>query len=168
MIYCFDTYYTEEFANTAVVGIQNWHDTESSFEFSEKTTEIQEYESGSFYKRELPCLLSIIKKIPLNAEQDILVIDGYVILSDDGKPGLGGYLFEELGEKYPVIGIAKNDFVSLQKNKSSVLRGESKHPLYVTSLGMSLEEATMNVSKMHGEFRIPTILKLVDQRSRLI
>ncbi len=168
MIYCFDTYYTEEFANTAVVGIQNWHDAEPSYELSEKTTEIEEYESGSFYKRELPCLLSIIKKIPLNTEKDILVIDGYVILSDDGKPGLGGYLFEELAEKCPVIGIAKNDFLSLQKKKFSVLRGESKHPLYVTSLGISLEEATENVSKMQGKFRIPTILKLVDQRSRLI
>ena len=168
MIYCFDTYYTEDFANTSVIGIQNWHDSEPSYELSEKTSGIKEYESGLFYKRELPCLLSIIKKIPMKAENDILVIDGYVVLSDDGNPGLGGYLYKELKEKYPVIGVAKNDFKSLKQNKTSVLRGESRHPLYISSLGIELKEATELISKMHGEYRIPTILKLVDQKSRII
>lgn len=117
MIYCFDTYYKDYYANTAVVGINDWNDATPSFELTEITNDIQEYESGAFYKRELPCLLSIIDKIPLNPDKDIVVIDGYVFLSDDGKLGLGGYLYKELDKKTPVIGVAKNNFHNINKLK---------------------------------------------------
>ncbi|CAA0228922.1 endonuclease V [Tenacibaculum maritimum] len=167
MIYCFDTYYGDNFANTAVVGINDWGDATPSFELTEITTDIQEYESGAFYKRELPCLLSIIEKIPLNTEKDILVIDGYVFLSDDEKLGLGGYLFNELKGKTPVIGVAKNNFHTLNKLKKEVFRGQSKKPLYITTLGFDLEKASFHILNMHGEYRMPTILKDVDSLSRI-
>ncbi|CAA0226717.1 conserved hypothetical protein [Tenacibaculum maritimum] len=166
MIYCFDTYYGDNFANTAVVGINDWGDATPSFELTEITTDIQEYESGAFYKRELPCLLSIIEKIPLNTEKDILVIDGYVFLSDDEKLGLGGYLYNELDRKIPVIGVAKNNFHTLNKLKKEIYRGQSKKPLYITTLGFDLEKASFHILNMHGEFRMPTILKYVDSLGR--
>ena len=166
MIYFFDTYYTDDYANTAVIGIENWESEVPDFELTHITTQINDYESGAFYKRELPCLLETIKKIELNPNTDILVIDGYVVLSDDSKLGLGGHLFKELKGQFPVIGVAKNDFISLKKLKQEVYRGVSKKPLYVTSLDFDLQEASNCILQMHGNNRLPTILKLVDQKSR--
>ncbi len=166
MIYCFDTFYGQSYAKTAVVGIENWDSSEPDFELSDTIYEVNEYENGSFYKRELPCLLSIINKLPISPDKDILVIDGYVTLSDERKLGLGGYLFKELKGKTPVIGVAKNNFFTLNKLKKEVFRGESKKPLYVTAMGIDLQEASSLIFNMHGEFRIPAILKLADQRCR--
>lgn len=166
MIYCFDTYYGDDYAKTAVLGIENWDSSEPCFELSDIIHEVNEYESGAFFKRELPCLISIIDKINLEPSKDILVIDGYVNLSDDGKPGLGGYLFNELGGKVPVIGVAKNNFANLKNLKKTIYRSGSKKPLFVTSLGYDLQKASEKIIAMHGEFRIPTILKLVDQKCR--
>ena len=169
MIYCFDTFYGEGYAKTAVVGIEKWDSSEPDFELSDTIQEVNEYESGAFYKRELPCLLSIIDKLPpINPDKDILVIDGYVVLSDDKKLGLGGYLFNELKDKTPVIGVAKNNFFTLNKLKKEVFRGESKKPLYVTAMGIDLQDASSLIFNMHGKFRIPTILKYVDTLGRSI
>ena len=166
MIYCFDTFYGDGYAKTAAIGIENWGSSQPSFELTDIVNEVNDYESGAFYKRELPCLLSIIDKIDLEPEKDILVIDGYVVLSDKGKLGLGGYLYHGLDGKIPVIGVAKNDFISLHKLKKTIYRGESKKPLFVTSLGYDLQKASEKIIDMHGEFRLPTILKLADQRCR--
>lgn len=166
MIYCFDTHYKDNYANTAVIGIENWNSEFSDFELTEVTHNINDYESGAFYKRELPCLLSIIKKINLDYTKDILVIDGYVVLDDKGKLGLGGHLFNELKGEIPVIGVAKNNFHTLNKLKKEVFRGKSKKPLYITALGIDLNQATKHILNMYGEFRIPIILKVVDQKSR--
>ena len=166
MIYCFDTFYEEDYASTAVVGIEDWNASEPTFELIDVINEVNEYESGAFYKRELPCLLSIVGKINLDPSKDILVVDGYVVLSDEGKLGLGGYLYNELDSKVPVVGVAKNDFVSLHNLKKTIYRGESKKPLFITALGYDLEEAGEKVKDMHGEFRLPTILKLADRKCR--
>lgn len=166
MIYCFDTFYGEDYAKTAVVGIEDWNSSQPTFELTDIINEVNEYESGAFYKRELPCLLSIIDKITLDPSKDILVIDGYVVLSDEGKLGLGGHLFNELDSKTSIIGVAKNDFLSLNNLKKTIYRGGSKKPLFVTALGYDLQKASEKIIEMHGNFRIPTILKLVDQRCR--
>lgn len=167
MIYCFDTYYFDDYAQTSCVGIESWEDETVAFERTESINELNDYESGSFYKRELPCLISILNNIDLNPALDCLVIDGFVVLDDDGKLGLGGYLYEHLARKIPVIGVAKNNFATIHQLKREVLRGESAKPLYVTAAGMDLDEASAHISKMHGDFRIPTVLKLVDSRCRL-
>lgn len=167
VIYFFDTCYGENYAKTAVIGIDEWDSSQPRFELTDTINEVNEYESGAFYKRELPCLLSIIDKINLDPSNDILVIDGYVVLSDEGKLGLGGYLFNELGGKVPVIGVAKNDFVSLHKLKKTIIRGGSKKPLFVTTLGYDLQKASEKIKAMHGKFRMPSVLKLVDQKSKI-
>lgn len=166
MIYCLDTYYFEDKANTACVGIEEWTSETIAFETNQVITGIAEYESGSFYKRELPCLTSILETINLDVENDIIVIDGYVVLDDNGKLSLGGYLFEALNGKIPVVGVAKNNFIDLVKLKRPVYRGESKKPLFVTAKGMDVSETAACIKSMHGDFRFPTILKKADQRSR--
>lgn len=123
----------------------------------------ESYEPGAFYKRELPLLLSIISDFDEPIE--IIVIDGYVWLDANGLPGLGGHLFSSLGRRIPVVGIAKtryqNDTWSI-----SVVRGESRRPLFVTSAGIQAREAAECVRRMYGDYRIPTILNTVDRAAR--
>jgi deoxyinosine 3'endonuclease (endonuclease V) len=80
MIYCFDTYYFEDKANTACVGVEAWNDKHIAFEAKQILSDVADYESGAFYKRELPCLLSLLKTMELNTATDIIVVDGYVVL----------------------------------------------------------------------------------------
>lgn len=166
MIYCFDTFYGDGYAKTAAVGINNWDSSKPKVELSDTIYKVNKYESGAFYKRELPCLLHLLSKVNLNHAEDILVIDGYVLLSDDGKLGLGGYLYNALDNKVPVIGVAKSNFSTIYELKEKIYRGSSKKPLFVTSLGYDLQKASKNILSMHGNYRIPTILKLADQNSR--
>lgn len=168
MIYCFDTYYFDDKAQTSCIGISDWSSDAVDFECNETIEGVPAYESGAFYKRELPCLTSILEKIELNPQQDIIVIDGFVVLDDSGKPGLGGYLFDFLESRIPVIGVAKNNFFTINDLKREVYRGESEKPLYVTSKGIDLDAACSHIKQMHGDFRIPTILKLVDSYCRKI
>jgi deoxyinosine 3'endonuclease (endonuclease V) len=168
MIYCFDTYYFEDKAQTSCVGISSWESDKAEFELSETINEISAYESGAFYKRELPCITSILKQIDLNPTEDIIVIDGFVQLDDFGKKGLGSYLYTFLDSKIPIIGVAKNNFATINKLKQEIFRGESVKPLFITSEGIDLTLASNNIMQMHGNYRFPTILKLVDTHCRLI
>lgn len=165
MIYAFDTYYYEDFAKTVCIAFEDWNSEQENEIFNEKTKITAEYESGAFYKRELPCILSLLEKIQLQPN-DIIIVDGYVSLNDEGKIGLGGYLFEALNRKFPVIGIAKNGFSSPDSKRREVFRGESKTPLFLTSIGIDVDEVQKKVEKMHGHFRFPTLLKKLDQLTR--
>ncbi|WP_027379445.1 endonuclease V [Chryseobacterium daeguense] len=166
MIYAFDTYYFDEYANTICIAFEDWESSSETYIFSEKTSITSDYESGAFYKRELPCILSLLNKIELK-EGDIIVVDGYVTLDNDGKIGLGGYLYEALGQQYPVIGIAKNGFNAPDSRRRTILRGQSTTPLYLTAMGTDVDEIKPKIEQMHGDFRIPTLLKKLDQLTRI-
>lgn len=166
MIYAFDTYYYDDYANTICIAFEDWDSEKETEIFSEKTAITSEYESGAFYKRELPCIISLLEKIDLK-DEDIIIVDGYVTLNDEGKIGLGGYLYEALDKKYPVVGIAKNGFSSPDFQRREVLRGESKTPLFLTAKGINVDETLPRIEKMHGDFRIPTLLKKLDQLTRI-
>lgn len=165
MIYAFDTYYYEDFANTVCIAFENWKSEKEVETFIEQTKINSEYESGAFYKRELPCILSLLQKITLKPG-DIIIVDGYVTLNNEGKPGLGGHLYKALDEKYPVVGIAKNEFTTPDTQRRNVLRGESKAPLFLTAKGIDVDEIKTKVEQMHGGYRMPTLLKKLDQLSR--
>jgi len=165
MIYAFDTYYYEDHANTVCIAFEDWNSEKEYGIFNEKTEITSAYESGAFYKRELPCILSLLEKIELK-QGDLIIVDGYVTLDNDGKIGLGGYLYEALNQKYPVIGIAKNGFASPDSQRRDILRGESKTPLFLTAKGVNPDEILPKVVQMHGSYRIPTLLKKLDQLSR--
>lgn len=165
MIYAFDTYYYEDFARTVCIAFEDWLSGVEKEIFTEKTEIISDYESGAFYKRELPCILSLLSKIKLH-ENDIIIVDGFVTLNNDGKMGLGGYLFEALDQKIPIVGIAKNNFSAPDDKRRAVLRGESKTPLYLTAMGIDVDDIKIKLKKMHGNYRIPTLLKKLDQLTR--
>lgn len=164
----FDTFYFNgDKANTICLAFENWDAEVADFEFSEIKTGVSEYIPGAFYKRELPCILSLLEKIKTQIN-DIsgIVIDGFVYLDDDFKAGLGKNLFDSLDRKIPVIGVAKTNFATVQKLKMELNRGESKSPLYISSVGIEIEKAFDLIKKMHGNYRIPTLLKKVDTLTR--
>jgi deoxyinosine 3'endonuclease (endonuclease V) len=167
MKYFLDTHYVDNRAVTSCIGINNWQDDKISFETADEIQIESDYISGEFYKRELPCILSILNKVKLE-EKDVIVIDGYVYLDDYKKFGLGAYLYENLKQEIPIIGVAKKNFFGLNELKREVIRGRSLKPLYITSVGIDIDYCIQSILGMHGEYRIPTILRLVDQKCRQI
>jgi len=121
---------------------------------------VPEYQPGEFYRRELPPLKAVI---PACEELGLIVVDGYVDLDPDGRPGLGAHVQAEFG--VPVIGVAKTAFRAAT-HAAEVLRGQSSRPLYVTAAGMTVADAAALVADMAGQFRLPDALKLVDRLAR--
>jgi deoxyribonuclease V len=46
------------------------------------------------------------------------------------------------------------------------MRGKSKNPLYVTAVGIDQRLAASYIARMHGKYRIPTLLKTADRISK--
>lgn len=109
--------------------------------------------------------MSVLNQINLE-NIEVIIVDGFVYLDDDKKYGLGGHLYEKLNRQIPIIGVAKTNFASIEKNKKALYRGDSIKPLYITSIGIDLEEAFKNIESMHGEFRMPTLLKELDRLTK--
>jgi deoxyribonuclease V len=147
-------------AVAAAVVFSDWKDDRAACEHSVTCVDIEIYVPGEFYRRELPCLLQVLAEVtePL----DCILIDGYVGLGD--QPGLGMRLWGALGEKVPVVGVAKTPFRGARAVE--VFRGISKMPLYVTAVGVDANQAAANIVRMAGNFRIPTLLKRADCLAR--
>lgn len=167
MILAFDTYYFDNKAKTVCISFENWSNEINYNIVTEIIENIEEYIPGEFYKRELPCILSLLNRFELNTVETI-IIDGFVYLDNDEKFGLGAYLYEKLNKKIAVIGVAKTNFATLEKNKKALFRGESKKPLFITAVGIDLEDAFRHIQNMEGEFRIPTLLKELDRLTKEI
>ena len=73
MILALDVHYEADRAKVAGIGFQHWADAEPAQEYTYWHSPIAPYESGAFYKRELPCLLGLIHTLaePL----DYVVVD---------------------------------------------------------------------------------------------
>lgn len=160
MVLAIDVHYREGLAKAVGVLFQ-YADEQPSEIILSYTNGIDEDVPGEFYKRELPCLLNVIEKTN-KVDIDIIIIDGYVYLDNNFKQGLGAILWEKLNQKIPVIGVAKTPFFSNKETVIEVFRGESKKPLYISSIGINLEEVAEKIKNMKGEYRIPTILKQLD------
>lgn len=163
MILTADVAYRDDTATAAGILHTAWPVDEIARTVIKKIDTVAPYESGQFYKRELPCILGLLEEI--DDELEAIVIDGYVDLGGEGTPGLGRHLFEALVEAVPVIGVAKNEFADTP-DECRVFRGQSKTPLYVTSAGMPLARAKSHILAMHGANRIPTLLKCADRMCR--
>ena len=162
MIAALDVSYDEasSLGTAAAVVFENWNDPAPASEYVATITKIEAYTPGEFFKRELPCLLTVIDRIKESLE--ILVVDGYVNLN--AKPGLGWHLFEKLNRNAAVIGVAKSRFRDAPAIQ--ILRGQSKSPLYITAVGIDAQDAADHIRQMHGQHRIPTLLKRVDRLTR--
>lgn len=164
MILAIDVYYHDDKAKTVGILFESWEDEKPLEIIEHFSFGVAQYEAGSFFKRELPCIMGLIEKVHLSVI-DLIVVDGYVYLNNEGRKGLGYYVYEALDQKIPIVGVAKNYFHD--NNAIAVCRGDSKKPLYVTSIGVTPEDMASKVSSMHGEYRFPTLLKLLDQQTRI-
>lgn len=122
--------------------------------------EVEPYRPGAFFDRELPALRAVLEGVE---PVDLLVVDGYVDLDPDGRPGLGAHVHAELA--VPVIGVAKTAFRGAT-HAVPVVRGGSIKPLHVTAAGMTLGEAAALVLRMAGGHRLPDALRRVDALAR--
>jgi deoxyribonuclease V len=162
MLACVDVDYREDRAVAACVCFKAWSDDTPASESVVEIRDVAPYQSGQFYRRELPCILAVLKG--LSELPQVIVIDGYVWLGDR-RPGLGAHLHEALEGQVAVVGVAKTRFARADPMEL-VLRGRSRSPLHVTAVGMDLAEAASHVRALHGPYRIPTLLKRADQLSR--
>lgn len=159
-----DVFYQNNRANAVGVLFEDWSQAEPNSIITALIDGVENYEPGNFYKRELPCVLNLLEKVDLSTI-DCIVVDGYVYLNKEGREGLGYHLYEALNKQVPVIGVAKNYFHDT--DATPLYRGDSKKPLYVTSIGIEREDAVDKISSMHGEYRFPTLLKFLDQQTKL-
>lgn len=163
MIVAVDVYYQDKNALAAGVLFNDWGDCEPTDKLVAQISNIESYIPGEFYHRELPCILALLDQ--LNKLPDYIVVDGYVYLGENKKPGLGKYLYDALHGYTAVIGVAKTLFFNTP-SETAIYRGTSKRPLYVTSVGIADRLAKQYILKMCGDNRIPILLKIVDQICR--
>ena len=121
MIALLDVHYKEEEANAAAVVIDRWSTDRPFREYRLLIPEVAPYEPGSFYKREMPCLIQLLATI--EEEIDCLVIDGFVWLDAEKKPGLGAHLSNYYRGHIPVIGVAKTPYGEPHKLCELLYRG---------------------------------------------
>lgn len=165
MILAFDTYYFDNKAKTVCLEFEDWNEDKNFKIHTEIIDNVAEYIPGEFYKRELPCIISLLNQMNLK-NIEAIIVDGFVYLDDDKKYGLGGRLYEKLNNQIPIIGVAKTNFASVEKDKKALLRGDSAKPLFITSIGIDLETAFQKVDSMSGKFRIPALLKELDRLTK--
>ena len=187
-----DTYYfSEKEAKTVGIIFTDWADTKPLESVEAWTYDFGPYIPGEFYKRELPCLMDLLRKVPnLDKDFDAIVIDSlaWIPSSTTTLDGLGIRLENALiseGLIYSreedtrdmatfgrpgIIGVAKTPFKGVEDHHgiAKVYRGKSKTPLYVntTWFGYSSYSAGECIRSMAGSARIPTLLKMLDKETK--
>lgn len=158
-----DVAYAEDASAVACVLMDAWESDTARAQHARRIAQPPApYQPGEFYRRELPLLLAMLEA--LEERPRLVVIDGYVWLGED-TPGLGARLFAALQGAVPVVGVAKSRFQD-DTWSHPVSRGTSQRPLYVTAAGVELSEASEWIARMHGAYRIPTLLQQVDALAR--
>lgn len=164
MILAVDVHYYQDKANAAGVLFSSWQSKQPDCVVMERCEKVAEYRAGQLYKRELLCILRLLKVIDMSFS--CVIIDGYVSLGKEQQPELGMYLYNALDGKIPVIGVAKSQCADTPLD-AELLRGNSQHPLYISAAGISLGQAKQHIQSMHGKCYIPQLLKEVDRVCRL-
>jgi deoxyribonuclease V len=154
-----DVHYQSTAGCAAAVVADAWEAQFPSSTHAALVMPVADYEPGAFWRRELPCLQAVLDGLA----PTLVVVDGYVWLDADGRKGLGAHLHEALG--VPVVGVAKTAFDG-SAHAREVLRGVSARPLWVTAVGVDVDEAAAAVGRMHGPHRLPTLLQLADGLAR--
>ena len=165
MILIIDVHYRDQGAKAVAGLITDWNNNTLYKSYSLMIGDVADYIPGQFYQRELPCILQLLQGI--DEAFDTVVIDGYVHLGTEQKPGLGHYLWDALGQQKKIIGVAKNHYQDTPA-ECMIYRGESHNPLYITALGLDLTEAKNYILNMVGAHRIPTLIKQVDTLSKAV
>lgn len=158
-----DVHYENDMARAACVVFEDWWDSKPAELIRVSVPTPSQYRPGRFYERELPCLMSVLQRA--NREFDTIIIDGFVHLRPGVGKGLGVHLYESLSYSPVIVGVAKRP-LKVADHFVRIIRGRSRRPLYISSIGCPVEEAARLVTSMHGSYRIPTLLKIADQLAR--
>ncbi len=165
MIVAIDVHYRENRAKVVAALFHNWEASVAENHVITYVEDVEEYVPGAFYKRELPCILAVLAEVDLD-QVNVIVLDGFVFLDDEGKPGLGGHLYEHLRHQVPIIGVAKTRFHQNTRHVAEVNRGDSTKPLFITAIGIDLANAADHIRNMTGSFRMPDILQVLDRKTK--
>jgi deoxyribonuclease V len=163
VILAVDVHYLDEEDTASAGGVlaAHWPDESVWDRITYRHQGLEDYVPGQFYKRELPCLLPLVRLAEQRQPLSVIVVDGFVDLGE--KPGLGRHLYDALGQAYPVIGVAKSEFPGA--DALAVRRGSSAKPLWVSATG-DTEEAARHVLSMAGTGRFPKLLREADRLAR--
>lgn len=158
-----DAHYENNKAMVSCVIFDSWPDSKPQKIIRVVVPCMAQYRPGRFYERELPCLMSVLHRA--NQAFKTIVIDGYVHLMADIGKGLGVHLYESLPYSSVIVGVAKNP-LKVAEHFLPIYRGRSRKPLFVSAIGCPVEQAAQSILRMHGPYRIPTLVKLADQYAR--
>jgi deoxyribonuclease V len=157
-----DVHYQADGARAACVTFASWVDVEALQTYRVAVPGIRPYRPGRFFERELPPLLAVLEETGL--EFSHIIIDGYVHLKDS-RMGLGAHLHQALLYPAAVIGVAKKP-LAVADRFETIRRGRSSKPLFVSAIGCDLSDSAEAIARMHGPYRIPTLLRLADRIAR--
>lgn len=147
----------------ACVVFRQWEDNAPQAVFRAAAPVRAAYRAGRFYERELPVLLAVLARADRFFE--VVVVDGYVHLLPSVGKGLGLHLHEALGGTTPVVGVAKTP-LTIAGRCLPIYRGHSRRPLFISAAGWPLGKAAADIARMHGPYRLPTLLRLADRHAR--
>lgn len=168
MILAIDSYYYSDIdCYTVGISFDTWEQSTPTCIRSCHTSGFSPYVPGEFYKRELPGILGIIQLFDTNP--DIIVVDSFITLEDmDGniKEGLGAHLLDSLNYSPIIVGVAKSMYCRCNEISLPLRRGNAINPIWIQGLGCTNEEALSFISRMHGVYRIPDLLKLLDKETK--
>jgi deoxyribonuclease V len=162
MFAALDVYYSDQTAQAAAVVFTDWAAAEPLALYAQRMTIDAVYVPGRFFLRELRPLVAVLDRV--REALTCIIVDGYVMFGPN-RPALGYYLFDRLGGRIAVIGVAKSKYGPAE-GEIAVFRGSSRRPLYITAAGMSQQAAADAIAGMHGAHRIPTLLKAADRLSK--
>lgn len=105
---CVDVDYRVRGAVAGCVLFTAWGDATAARELVASAAEVEPYVPGQLYRREGPLLERVLALVghPL----EVVIVDGNVWLDAAGAPGLGAHLWEALGRRVAVIGVAKTRY----------------------------------------------------------
>lgn len=172
-----DVYYPTSDSSIAVgILFNSWEDEEPVEIIRVKTVgKNAPYIPGKFSLRELPPIKSLLDEISnIVPEIDTYIVDGFVKLKGyDGDiwNGLGAELYKAINGKdkpwISVIGVAKTKFGLCSDICKAVFRGEATNPLWISSMGkMNQDNAADCIKSMYGDYKIPKLLRLLDQETK--
>lgn len=162
MLVCVDAAYSQARVAAAAAAFSHWEDAAPGKLCFFVGRVPAPYVPGQLAARELPVILAVLAQFP--QEIELVLVDGFVFLNDRGRLGLGGRLHQALAGRSAVVGVAKRAFAGAPA--VPVWRGKSRHPLWVSAVGVEPAWAAEQVARMHGPFRLPTLLRLVDRCAR--
>ena len=140
-----------------------WNSGRAESVLSVKVENTESFIGGEIFGRELKVVNALLSQC--KSKLDYIVLDGLVFSDGHSEAGLGKYIYDQLEEKVVVIGVS-NKLVKGLPEECGLCRGDSGTPLYVTAVSVGLSQAKELITSMHGKFRMPTLLKLAEKKSR--